>query len=248
MNKQGTQNELTFALKWIAVYCILQSLANPINEIIGIANSASAVFCAVQAVVLFSLLKKKNQLKQIGLCRSPFPARQFLYYVPLILLSTSNLWNGLKINLSSAETFCHIVLMLGVGFLEEVLFRGLLFKALAKDNVKTAVILTSVTFGLGHLLNLVNGSGMGLVSNLFQISSAIALGFLFVFLFYRGGSLIPCIVSHSTINILSAFVNHTGLSLEKRLLFSFIELAILISYVLMLSKTLPDKQISSQRG
>lgn len=138
--------------------------------------------------------------------------------------------------------------MLGVGFLEEVLFRGLLFKALAKDNVKTAVILTSVTFGLGHLLNLVNGSGMGLVSNLFQISSAIALGFLFVFLFYRGGSLIPCIVSHSTINILSSFVNHTGLSLEKRLLFSFIEFAILISYVLMLSKTLPDKQISSQRG
>ena len=50
MNKQGTQNELTFALKWIAVYCILQSLANPINEIIGIANSASAVFCAVPGV------------------------------------------------------------------------------------------------------------------------------------------------------------------------------------------------------
>lgn len=38
--------------------------------------------------------------------------------------------------------------MLCVGFLEEVIFRGLLFTAIAKDTIKTAVVLSSVTFGI----------------------------------------------------------------------------------------------------
>ena len=53
MKKLYEKNELTFALVWIGVYCVLQSLANPLNEIIGIENDMSAVFCVVQAVVFF---------------------------------------------------------------------------------------------------------------------------------------------------------------------------------------------------
>lgn len=44
MKKLYEKNELTFALVWIGVYCVLQSLANPLNEIIGIENAVSAVF------------------------------------------------------------------------------------------------------------------------------------------------------------------------------------------------------------
>lgn len=80
--------------------------------------------------------------------------------------------------------------MLCVGFLEEVIFRGLLFKAIAKDNIKPAVVISSVTFGVGHIINLFNGSGMALVSNLCQIVFAIAVGFLLVTIFYRGGILL----------------------------------------------------------
>ena len=59
MKKLYEKNELKFALVWIGVYCVLQSLANPLNEIIGIENAMSAVFCVVQAVVLFSFMQKK---------------------------------------------------------------------------------------------------------------------------------------------------------------------------------------------
>ena len=52
--------------------------------------------------------------------------------------------------------------MLCVGFWEEVIFRGLLFQAIAKDNIKSAVIISCVTFGIGHIINLFNGSGMDL--------------------------------------------------------------------------------------
>ena len=89
MKKLYEKNELTFALVWIGVYCVLQSLANPLNEIIGIENAVSAVFCVVQAIVLFSFMQKNRLLDKYGLCKSSVSARQFLYYVPLIILATS---------------------------------------------------------------------------------------------------------------------------------------------------------------
>lgn len=244
MKKLYEKNELTFALVWIGIYCVLQSLANPLNNIIGIENAVSAVFCAVQAIVLFSFMQKNRLLDKYGLCKSSVSARQFLYYIPLIILATSNLWNGMMISYSWLEMVCHIILMLCVGFIEEVIFRGFLFKAIGKDNVKTAIIISSVTFGIGHLVNLVNGSGMALVANLFQIVGAISFGFLFVILFYRGRSLLPCIVTHSMINILSAFANQASLSVEKRMISTLIELAIILAYALFLIKTPPKNQLS----
>lgn len=45
MKKLYEKNELTFALLWIVVYCVLQSLANPLNKVVGVEYSASAAFC-----------------------------------------------------------------------------------------------------------------------------------------------------------------------------------------------------------
>lgn len=44
MRKLYEKNELTFAIMWIVIYCVVQSLANPLNEKIGIEYSASAFF------------------------------------------------------------------------------------------------------------------------------------------------------------------------------------------------------------
>mgnify|MGYP006956025613 FL=1 len=132
MKKLYEKNELTFALAWIVFYCVLQSLANPLNKIIGIGYSASAFFCILQTVVLFNFIRKNNLQKRYGLCKSPFTAARFLYYVPLVILASGNLWNGVAVNYSPIETACRIVCMLCVGFLEEVIFRGLLFSAIAK--------------------------------------------------------------------------------------------------------------------
>lgn len=242
MKKIYEKNELTFAIFWIVIYCILQSLANPLNEMIGTPYSASAILCVIQAVLLFSFIWKNDLLKLCGLCKSPISASHFLFYIPLIILATTNFWNGTAFNLNLAGTVCYIVCMLCVGFVEEVIFRVFLFKAIAKDNVKTAIVISSVTFGLGHLLNLVNGSGAGIAENLFQVTAAIAIGFLFVILYYRGGSLLPCIITHSTINITSVFANETGLTIEKRIIFQLVLFAITIVYSFILTKTLPKNQ------
>ena len=242
MKKLYEKNEQTFAIVWIVFYCVLQSLANPLNRKIGIEYSASAIFCIVQTMILFTFIRKNNLLKRYGLCKSPVPARRFLYYVPLFILATGNLWNGAAVNYPLLETICHIACMLCVGFLEEVIFRGFLFVSIAKDNVKSAIIISSVTFGIGHLINLFNGSGMDLVSNLCQICFAIAIGFLLVTIFYRGGSLFPCIIVHSAINTFSIFANKTDLTIEKHLIHIFVLILITVAYNLILTRTLPKNQ------
>lgn len=242
MKKLYEKREQTFAIIWIVIYCVLQSLANPFNEKTGIEYSASAIFCIVQATVLFVFMQKNNLLKQYGLCKTSVPARRFLYYVPLFILATGNLWNGIAVNYSLSGTVCCIVCMLCVGFIEEVIFRGFLFKAIAKDNLKSAIIISSVTFGVGHLVNLFNGSGMDLVSNLCQICFAIAVGFLFVTVFYRGGSLLPCIITHSAINTFSTFANKVGLTVEKHIIRVLVMTVLTVAYTLILTKTLPKRQ------
>lgn len=242
MKKLYEKSEITFAVVWIVMYCVLQSLANPINKKIGVEYSASAIFCIVQAVILFAFIWKNSLLKRYGLCRPSAPARQFLYYVPLIMLATGNLWDGLAVNYSLTGAACHIVCMLCVGFVEEVIFRGFLFNAMAKDNVKSAMIVSSMTFGIGHLLNVFNGSGMDLADNLIQIAFALAVGFLFVTIFYRSGSLLPCIITHSAINTLNTFANKEGFTMKKQIIYSLIMIALTAAYTFILTRTLSENR------
>ena len=238
MKKLYEKSELRFAIIWIVVYCVLQSLANSINEEIGIEYSASAVLCIIQAIILLIFIWKNSLLERYGICKSSVPARRFLYYVPLIILATENLWNGVAANYSLAGTVCRIACMLCVGFVEEVIFRGLLFKAMAINNLKSAVIVSSVTFGIGHLVNLFNGSGMDLANNLCQILSAVAIGFLFVTIFYYSGSLLPCIIAHSAINTLSTFANEVGFTIENQMKHVLVVIVLAVAYTLFLVKTL----------
>ena len=99
-----------------------------------------------------------------------------------------------------------------------------------------------MTFGIGHIINLFNGSGMDLVNNLCQIVFAIAMGFLLVTIFYRGDSLLPCILVHSAINTLGTFANDTSLTMEMQLLHLAVLIVIAVAYTLILTRTLPKKQ------
>ena len=239
MKKIYEKSELRFAIIWIIIYCVLQSLANSINEVIGIEFSGSAITCVIQAVILASFIWKNGLLERYGICKSSVPARRLLYYVPLIVLATENLWNGVALRYSPAGSVCRIICMLCVGFIEELIFRGFLFKAMAKNNLKSAIIVSSITFGIGHLINLFNGSGMELVDNILQIIFAVGVGFLFVTIFYRSGSLIPCIIAHSAINCFSTFSNKVGFTTEKQMIHVLIMIVLAVAYTLVLTKTLP---------
>ena len=61
-------------------------------------------------------------------------------------------------------------------------------------------------------------------------------------IFYRGGSLLPCILVHAAINTLGTFANDTGLTTETHLLHLGILIVIMAVYALILTKALPGKQ------
>lgn len=242
LEKIYVKSELQFALIWIAIYCVAESLANQLSELVGINSSVTFLVNIILTLALLSWIKRRGLFEKYGLCRTTLPASRFAWYIPLGLVISHSLWNGVAVNMPIIDTICYIGSMICVGFLEEVIFRGFLFKALEKDNVKSAIIISSVTFGLGHLLNLVNGSGMELVTNLCQVVGAVTIGFLFVILFYRGGSLWPCIITHAANNAIGVFANESTLTTEKRILISAINAVIVIGYSFILIKTLPKTE------
>lgn len=83
---------------------------------------------------------------------------------------------------------------------------------------------------------------MDLANNLCQICFAIAVGFLLVTIFYRGGSLLPCILTHSAINTLGTFSCDLGITEEKKLIQVLLMIVIAVVYTVMLMKKLPQRQ------
>lgn len=201
------KSETWFAVLLIIIYVAGVSIADSMSRSAGIQKSITTLFCIALSAVIFLFIRKNKLFTYYGLCKSDLPAKKVLYYLPLVVIGTVNLWFGVQMNFTLIETLFYVLSMLLVGFLEEVIFRGFLFKAMCKDNVKTAIIVSSLTFGMGHIVNLLNGSGAELIANLCQVCYAVAVGFLFVTLFYRGKSLWPCIITHSVINSLSTFQN-----------------------------------------
>ena len=120
-----------------------------------------------------------------------------------MIIAFLNLSNGININNSFKEIIIYILFMFCVGFLEEIIFRGFLFKMMEKDNKKTAIIVSSLTFGIGHIINLLNGAL--LIPTLIQVCYATSVGFLFVIIFSKSKCLWPCIIAHGLTNALSIF-------------------------------------------
>ncbi len=238
MKKLYDRSELGFALLWIGIYVVGTSLADEASRSLGFEKSITCVFLALICSVLFFWIRKHGLMEKYGLCRGKVGSVRFLYYIPLMALVSCNLWFGVKMNLSPAETALYVCSMICVGFIEEVIFRGLLFRAMSKDSVTSAVIVSSLTFGIGHIVNLINGSGADTVSTVCQICYAAAVGFLFVIIFHRGGSLIPCILTHSAVNALSAFAPE--LTVKQDITASVIITAVELVYALILIKTLPE--------
>ncbi len=202
------RDELRFALIWIGIYVIAMMVGDNVSTIIGIKKIVTAPLAIGLTVFIYRWISKYNLKKKYGLCPFAGSARTYLFFIPLMALATTNLWWGVRLNFSMAETALYVVSMVCAGFLEEIIFRGFLFKALSKTNIKRAIIISSVTFGLGHIVNLL--SGKAIPETLLQIAYAVAVGFLFTIIVYKLKTLWPCIITHSAINSLSAFANPEG--------------------------------------
>jgi len=232
------KSKLWFALLWILVYVVGASLADTLT--MGVPKLVTLCFMLLLTAVLAVFLWKNKLNEQYGLCSVKKPAVKFLYFAPLVFLSTVNLWFGVVWQAPLAETLCFAGSMLGVAVVEELLFRGFLFRAMWENNPKTAVLVSSLTFGIGHIVNLVNGSGAEWLPTLLQICEATAFGYLFVVIFCKGKSLIPCIIAHAVLNISSFFANTATATPVRDSIVAVVVCAVAAGYAVWLQKTMPD--------
>ncbi len=217
MKKLYVKSEIWFAVAWIIAYVVLASIGDNISADLGIEKIVTLPVLIALSAILYFFVRKNGLSEKYGLWKPQLPNPKMLYYIPLLVLLTANLWYGAAMNLSPLETVLYVLSMFCVGFLEEMIFRGLLFKAMAKNGVRSAIIVSSVTFGVGHIVNLINGSGAELLPNLLQVVYAIAIGFAFVMIYCKTKSLMPCILTHSVFNGLSAFANEAAMTPQREI-------------------------------
>ncbi len=228
MTKLYKKSEITFAILWIVAYVVLTSLADQLSETIGITKSVTAVLHIAMSLILFFWIRNNNLDDKYGFIRPVLPAKRFLYYLPLVIIASTAFWGGIGLQYGFPGALLYFISMCCVGFLEEVIFRGLLFRAMEKDNLKTAIIMSALTFGIGHIVNMINGSGKDLVSSLIQIVFAVLIGFVLVLIFYHGRSLVPCIVFHSANNALKVFSAKGSLDPQTELLLNIVLIAVVL--------------------
>ena len=203
MRKLYQKDEVWFAVLWIGLYVVGFSLGDGLSEKLGMPKLLTCAVGLVLSAVLFRFVKQNGLMGYYGLCRPKGERKRTLLYIPLIAISSVNLWSGVALQASPFEIATHILSMATVAFLEELIFRGLLFNGMRKGGLTAAIAVSSLTFGMGHIVNLLTGAPV--FDTLLQLVYASAIGFCFTALFLTTGSILPCILSHAAVNCMSIF-------------------------------------------
>ncbi|MBE6465040.1 MAG: CPBP family intramembrane metalloprotease [Eggerthellaceae bacterium] len=205
LDKLYQRNDITFAIIWIVAYVVIASITDSASREVGIEKCVTAPALAIMSIILWAWVSHAGLKREFGLVAPITSATRMLLYLPLIIIAFYRFCFGVTMNYPVLETVLFIISMLSVGFLEEMIFRGLLFRGMAKSNLTAAIIVSAITFGAGHIVNVFNASGQDLPETLVQVAFAIIIGFVLVFVLLKSGSLWPCIIWHGVYNSLSAF-------------------------------------------
>lgn len=201
MRKLYEKKEVLFAILWIVLYCVV------LGTIRG--NFGDESTCMLLALLLFAAavtaFVKTNHLEEkYGLAGWPKDMRRYLFFTPMWILATGNIWGGFVPYYHGAAQVTAVFSMILVGYVEEMIFRGFLLRAmLVKNKPTVAIIISAVTFGIGHIVNLFTGQAS--VKTFMQILFAVSWGFIFTMVYYKCGSMIPCIMAHALIDVFSLF-------------------------------------------
>ena len=239
MKKLYEKSEIIFAILWIVIYTVG---VGTLKSNFGLNSLWQMLALIVLSVAMFLFVKRNGLMEKYGLAGWAKNSKAMLWFIPLWLLSCLNLFGGFSPDYPIPGLIYAAVSMALVGFVEELLFRGYLFKAMLKDGSTTAaVIVSSVTFGMGHIMNLL--TGQDLVETLNQVVFAVVIGFVFTLVFYKSGSLLPGILAHSFIDVTSVFTSDEG-SQFMNLILHIVFIVVSVAYCLYLVKRVETPAIN----
>ena len=201
MRKFYETKPVLFAVLWIVIYVVLMA---PLRGSYGDGSLQMLLGLVAISAVLLAVIRLLGIEKELGMTRWLQNGKQLLWLLPMWVLSTGNLWGGVGLRYDAVTTVMAVLSFLLVGVAEEIIFRGFLFNGMRRTGSLTvAVVVSAITFGMGHIVNLLTGHAT--METLVQIVFAVAWGFLFTFAYLKGGSLLPCIAIHGLIDVFSVF-------------------------------------------
>lgn len=209
------KSELFGVLSRILVYVIVMNFFESVY-----ADQSGQAWRVIPAAIILGLLlagvARSNDFHTLGFTSpTPLPWRKVLFLLPFIIVATANLWHGAVLRYTSLDTVWYIIAMLCIGFIEEILFRGYLLRLLLKRSTRLAIVISSLTFALGHIVNLTNGAE--LVPTLLQLVYALAIGLMLSVFVVKTRHLLPCCLFHGVFNALAAFSNEIGQTMEYQI-------------------------------
>jgi len=161
------------------------------------------VFLVATAAVPVALLLSWGWWERAGFTKPSQWRSLHLLWLPILLVllvaSAGLDTSGLD------EKWPDIVTSVWTGFYEEAVFRGLLLTFLLvawgsrRQGVLAAVLVTTVLFGLVHVVNLLFGAG--LVDTAVQVATATFIGLMYAAVRLRTHTLWPLVVVHAVIDV-----------------------------------------------
>ena len=205
MKKLFDEKPVLFAVIWIVIYVVGVGTLGSVSENDTVNYAAMLGACAAIAAVLLIFAKKHGLTEYWYMQRYRGDWKQALFFLPLAVAMTFNLWTGIALPEIPAGTVLLGVAAKGIlaPFLEELILRAMLYRAIAKESTRRAFWITTVTFGAGHIVNLVFGRGS--LETLVQVGYALCIGFLFTVIMAAGRSILPTVIAHIAFNSLSFF-------------------------------------------
>ncbi len=227
--------KLKSSLIFILIYVMLANIGAILSLKVGINYVGQIIMFFTFSVLLLMYTRKYELIKTIGLAKIGFDdVKKSLFYLPLALIALANGVFFFDKTITLPDVILTLFFMILVAFLEELLFRGFLLKSIEqRSTTKTAIIISGVTFGFGHIVNVFNGySGM---SQITQIVLAVLIGIVLAVLFVHTKSIVPGIIFHFIFNTASA------LSKDVPPLYDYISVGVILLitaiYLIYLSTT-----------
>jgi len=188
-----------------SAYASIAELTHPLAPFLG--------FVPIAAFLALYLTVKRRWSTFYFSGAGGWSAKQWLGYAPLLLvlivLSIAN--QGFKEESASYFVYMLLSQILLVGFVEEMLFRGVMLKVLMPKGKTFAVAVTSFFFGVTHALQALGGQS--LEDTALQIVYAFLIGGILALLVANNGAIWLAILFHGIHNFLNFAGNTPDTSL-----------------------------------
>ena len=230
------------AVVWILLYLVLVNIGEALSQSAEAVPLVTGALLLLFSAAMVLYLKKNRNPDMPGSKRvTAGDLRKTLYYLPLLLLALAQFAQGLEPSLTFSRVFAVCLLMLGTGFVEEMLFRGFLLQGIqSKSGVRRAILISGVTFGIGHIVNLLRGYGLGELAG--QIAAAVAMGIVLALLAAITKNLLPGILFHILFNI-SGTLSRQDSGLQAYVL--ILIFAVAVPYAIYLYRFVPGMEKAS---